>query len=262
MTAQGLQHLVGNTWKIYPSPAARLLLLEEVHLAYLHIGAPKLFQLLHSTYWWPDMERECKLFCRSCFTCQLEQATHSHTWSGRMIPPPPGPRLEWSIDLLTDLPATPNAPKHILTMVDTFSKFVLIAALPDRSAATISQVVRERLIGPFGVPLSFRVDNGTEFAGAFSALCSCFATRRIHTSPFHSPANGQVERFQRTIATYLRRALHGLPLPAWPHFLPELQLTLNCTYHRALGCAPYLIMFGSPPIPLLPCLDDPAITPA
>ena len=80
-------------------------------------------------------------------------------------------------------------------MVDTFSKFVILAALPGRAASTVARCIRERLISVFGVPLSFRVDNGTEFAGDVAALCSTFGTRRITTSPFHSPANGQVERY-------------------------------------------------------------------
>ena len=80
-------------------------------------------------------------------------------------------------------------------MVDTFSKFVILAALPDRAASTVARCIRERLISVFGVPLSFRVDNGTEFAGDVAALCSTFGTCRITTSPFHSPANGQVERY-------------------------------------------------------------------
>ena len=107
-------------------------------------------------------------------------------------------------------------------MVDTYSKFILLAALPDHTAATVGCCIRERLISVFGIPLSFRVDNGTEFAGDVAALCSFFGTRRITSSPFHSPANGQVERYQRAIATHLRKALHGLPLPTWPHLLPEL----------------------------------------
>ena len=112
-----------------------------------------------------------------------------------MIPPPPGPRLEWSIDLLTDLPTAPPATPHILTIVDTFSKFVLLAALPDKTTSAVALTVRERLIASFGVPLTFRIDNGTEFVGEFASLCACLTTRRIHTSPFHSPANGQVERY-------------------------------------------------------------------
>ena len=191
MTAHGLERLVGTTWIAYPSPAAHLLILEEVHLAYLHIGAPKMYHLLRSRYWWPDMEASCRTYCATCFACQLERATHAPTWSGNLIPPPPGPRLEWSIDLLTGLPATPNHPfRHILTMVDTFSKFILLAALPDKASATVATTIRERLIGVFGIPLAFRVDNGTEFAGALAEVCAVLGTHRITTSPYHSPANG------------------------------------------------------------------------
>ena len=78
-------------------------------------------------------------------------------------------------------------------MVDTYCKFVILAALPDCSSATIAHCIRECLIATFGVPLSFHVDNGSEFAGDVVSLCSTFGMRCITTSPFHSPTNGQVE---------------------------------------------------------------------
>ena len=75
-----------------------------------------------------------------------------------MIEPPAGPRMEWALDLMPDLPATlsPMARTakrvHIIIAVDAYSKFVLIAALPDKSSNTIAWFVRDKLISVFGLP--------------------------------------------------------------------------------------------------------------
>ncbi len=43
----------------------------------------------------------------------------------------------------------------------------------------------------------------------------------------------------------LRRCLVTLPLEHWETLIPELQLTINTTYARSIGCPPYLVMFGA-----------------
>ena len=58
-----LQHFTGHRWLNYPSPAFRLLLLEEVHLTYMHVGGPKMYHLLKDKYWWPNMEKDCAAYC-------------------------------------------------------------------------------------------------------------------------------------------------------------------------------------------------------
>lgn len=134
-----LQRLVHHTWRTYPSPASRLLLLEECHLAHCHVGAAKLYDLLRPAYWWPAMEDTCRSYVAACFACQLEKATHtsSRGWRGELIAPPPGPRLEWVMDLLVDLPVTSTGARHVLAMVDPFSKFVLFFPLRHKSAAAV-----------------------------------------------------------------------------------------------------------------------------
>ena len=75
-------------------------------------------------------------------------------------------------------------------MVDAYSKFVLLVALPNKSSLTIVNAIRERLIGVFGVPLTLRMDNGSEFSSALAEVCLVLDSKRITTSLYHSPGNG------------------------------------------------------------------------
>ena len=54
-----------------------------------------------------------------------------------------------------------------------------------------------------------------------------------------------MEHLHRTIEDLLRRCLVTLPPEHWETLIPELQLTVNTTYARSIGCAPYLVMFGA-----------------
>ena len=65
-----LQRKIGvDTWRDYPSPAERALLMEEEHLRGCHVGGTKLYSLLAQRYWWPDMQASCVQFTRSCLAC-------------------------------------------------------------------------------------------------------------------------------------------------------------------------------------------------
>jgi Integrase zinc binding domain/Integrase core domain len=188
-----------SNWKKYPSPGYRVLLLEEIHTTYLHIGAPKMYHLLRSTFWWPNMERDCTIYTSHCLACQLEKGASNAVWAGTMITPPVGPRLEWSVDLMTELPAavalTTHRPPlgakvHIIVAVDTFSKFVLLGTLATRSSNAVTDWLRTHLLAVFGKPQRFRTDNGGEFAGTLALVCDALDIKFGRTSSFHSSANG------------------------------------------------------------------------
>lgn len=142
----------------------------------------------------------------------------------------------------------PDAPTHsVLTMVDCFSKFTLLALLPDKKAATIATTIHTRLVSVFGKPTAIRCDNGSEFKGAFAAYCEAREIRRIHTSPYTSHSNGQVERMHHVVQQLLRRCLVTLPPASWVDLLPDVQLAINVTHSKSIGCPPYLVMFGTTP---------------
>ena len=97
---------------------------------------------------------------------------------------------------------------------------------------------------------SVRVDNGAEFDGAFAEICEQYSVKRNVMLPYHSRGNGQVERFNRTIQSLIRRTLFSIPRPTAARvreLLMGIQLALNVTTHRAIGCPPYLLMFGTMP---------------
>ena len=160
-----LQVLVQNEWKTLPTAAFRILLLEEVHIVHLHVGAPKMLALLQKKYYWPDMQKDCVNFVRNCFCCQLTDQTIAHPKWSNMLPLPPGPRHTWSLDLMTDLPQTPTSMLHVLLAVDLFTKYVVIVPLPNRTSACIADAIQAHLIAYFGPPAEIRTDNGREFKG-------------------------------------------------------------------------------------------------
>lgn len=81
-----------------------ILLLEEIHITYQHIRAPKMAGLLSTRYYWPILEADCMKFVRACFACQLCDSTVTCPKWSTMVPLPPRPRHTFALDLLVDLP--------------------------------------------------------------------------------------------------------------------------------------------------------------
>lgn len=69
MTHEQLQRWIDDRWKDYPSPAERILIMEEQHLLHCHIGGARLHSLLVARYWWPRMLETCVAFTSNCLTC-------------------------------------------------------------------------------------------------------------------------------------------------------------------------------------------------
>ena len=233
--------------------------MEEFHVTHSHVGGEKLCHLLTAQYYWPAMRQDCSAFVGHCFECQLSAGRSHGSWMGQLLPLPPGPRVEWSLDLVTTL-GPPNTQKmHLFAAICCYSKFCVLRLIPDRTSTTVANVLKNDVIAVFGTPAVVRTDNGTEFAGATSALLSAYRIRHHHTSPYTSHSNGQVERLHRTVETLLKRCLVTLPHQYWQRLLPDIQLAINTTYARSVGCPPYLIMFGTTP-PHPSHIPDPTTT--
>lgn len=206
------------------------------------------------------MKADCAKFASHCFECQLSKGKACGSWGGQLLSLPPGPRVVWACDLITNLGPPGGPAYHVLCMIDCYSKFCLLSLLSDKTSKSVAMVLHMRLFTVFGPPAALRSDNGTEFKGAVSALCQTYGTKQHFTSPYTSHSNGQVERLNRTVEDLIRRPMVTMPPDTWHYMLPDVQLAINTTYAKSIGCPPYLVMFGStPPSQAFDHIPDPTV---
>ena len=53
--------------------------------------------------------------------------------------------------------------RFILTVIDCFSRYLILIPINDHSATTVSEALYERVVGYFGCPWKILSDRGTEF---------------------------------------------------------------------------------------------------
>ena len=104
------------------------------------------------------------------------------------------------MDMLGPFPSSVWGNKYILIMVDQFSKWVEIHALPDISAEQTARCAIDQFFSRFGTPLQIHTDQGKNFDGnIMKALCDLYRITKTQTTPYRPCSNGQVERYKRLL---------------------------------------------------------------
>jgi hypothetical protein len=87
-------------------------------------------------------------------------------------------------------------------------------------------------------------DNGVEFVNeVVNKLTHVHGIQRRLITSYRPQANGQVERFNRTVLSVLRKVCGDTP-DMWPEWLEFVMLAIRTSTHAATGLSPFEVMFG------------------
>jgi len=137
---------------------------------------------------------------------------------------------------------TPENFKHILVIVDAFTRFTWLFATKSTSSKEVISHM-EKMFNTFGKPIELITDRGTaytshEFADFVNS--NCLKHRKVAVAaPW---ANGIVERVNRFIKTSLTKLLHTSS--DWNQHLGTLQYIINNTYHSSVKTSPAKLLLG------------------
>lgn len=94
-----------------------------------HIGADKMCETLRKNYWFPNLKSKATEYVRNCLKC-IAYAPKSGKVEGLLHPIPKGKRPfdTIHIDHLGPVYKNNSAKKHILVIIDAFTKFVKLYA--------------------------------------------------------------------------------------------------------------------------------------
>ena len=90
-------------------------------------------------------------------------------------------------------------------------------------------------------------DKGTQFtARFFQNICKILGIRNVFTTTYHPQANGQVERFNRTLTSALRKYVGEHPKD-WDLFSDAVTFAYNTQVHRTTNIAPFELVLARAP---------------
>ena len=132
------------------------------------------------------------------------------------------------MDVMGTFISSRKGERYILSIIDCFSKYLLLEPLKDHTASSVSQALYDRVIGCFGCPKKILSGRGTEFIGKiWTELMNLLGVQHVLTSLYYPQANGIVEPSHRTVHNLLRARLSIQDNENWVGLLPGVMLTFN-----------------------------------
>ena len=217
----------------------------EYHDMAGHAGVRRTYEQLHRRFYWHGMKRDVQDWVASCVSCSEKNrpvgrgrgASLQSSWAGY-----PFERI--AMDLIPGLPETQNGNKHILVVVDYFSKWVEAYPLKRMDALTIASVFVSEFVARFGAPERLHTDQGRNFDSTlFKEVCSLLGIRKTRTTAYHPASDGLVERFNQTLEVQLSHYVDDTQRD-WDTQLPAMLMAYRATPQTSTGYTPAYLLFG------------------
>ena len=236
VTKGGLENLVIPKYRMEP-----LLYLYHDDPTGGHLGVDMIMGKLRQKYYWPNMIKDVKDYVESCYQCQRRGKPQTHNEMHAIVAKAPFERV--GIDFVGPLPQTSQGNKYILVAVDYFTKWPEVRATKKADAATVIKFLYEEIICRHGPPVHLHSDRGTHFVNALvEGLSEKFRMRHHRSTPYHPQANGQVERFNRTLCEALAKQTEGKP--DWDEYIQPTLFAYRTASLRSTGVTPFFLVYG------------------
>ena len=208
-----------------------------------HLAFKATFDTIRDRFWWPTMSTDVRTHIEACLSCQHRKSSHR--------PPklPVGHRPVThafqcvAVDLV-EYKSLSQGNRFILSVIDHFTRFVVLIPIKDKAARTIVRHLNERVFSVFSPPETLHSDQGKEFENELvKELQSVSGYKKTRTAAFRPQGNSVLERAHSTVHNMLAM-YSNLSFDNWAELLPFVQLAHNTAYSTTLQETPHFLLFG------------------
>ncbi|CAG9134612.1 unnamed protein product [Plutella xylostella] len=236
---------VGSKLKWVVPNSARWRICQLNHDEAGHFSTEKTLEKIRNDYWFPKMNRFVKKYVEACINCAYNKEM-SGKKTGYLHPIPKVNAIFHTIhmDHLGPFIKSKKGNTYILGVIDGFSKFIFVRPVRNTRSKTTIKVL-EDIFATFGSPKIIISDQGTSFSSSeFKTFISSIGIKHVFNAVATPRANGQIERYNRTILNSLAAMNHGQDEKDWDSNVAKLQWSLNNTVNKSTGKTPAEIVFG------------------
>lgn len=237
--------MVGDEIKWVVPKGVRWQILKKNHDDVGHYGYEKTLERIRKHYWFGRMRRFVKKYVLACLEC-----AHHKTPGGKRegelhpIEKISVPFHTIHADHLGPFVRSKVGNCYLLVIIDSFTKFINITPVKNTKSITSIKVLKDH-ISFFGVPTRLITDRGSSFTSkTFKDFTVEYGIKHVLNAVATPRANGQVERFNRTITEALATSNHGHDERIWDENIRDIQIGINTTVHKTTLKSPSELLFG------------------
>ncbi len=158
----------------------------------------------------------------ACFTCQHLKVVQA-TPRAPLQPIETGyPNQRLGIDFMGPFTQTRNGNRCLLVIVEFFTKWVEVAALPLQETIITANAIFSEWVTRYGVPDQIHSDQGPNFESRlFHEPCEASGVKKTRTTPYHPQGNGQTERTNQSLLSLLKSFIDQAKHDCWCELLPQ-----------------------------------------
>ncbi|XP_078250152.1 uncharacterized protein LOC144589428 [Pogona vitticeps] len=210
-----------------------------------HLGVNKTQQRITQNFYWPEIGKQIKEFCKQRDVCQRQGKNRDRT-KAKLCPLPviDTPFKCIGVDIVGPLPkATKRGNRFILTIVDHATRYP--EAIPLTNIET--NTVADALVGymsRMGFASEIITDLGTSFTSKLmKRLWQICGIKHKETTAYHPESNGLTEKFNGTLMRMIRAYLAENP-NNWDQKLQSLLFACRSVPQASTGFSPFELLFG------------------
>ena len=129
------------------------------------------------------------------------------------------PVTDLSVDIFWPIAATKAGNRFILDISDRFSKLTKGVAIRRITAISVASAIFDARVACYGPPDRILADQGPQCMSNVMAVMKVLGTETVRATAYNPQTNGQVERYNRTMATQLRHYITDDPRN-WMNYSP------------------------------------------
>lgn len=218
-----------------------------IHEKLGHLGVDKCYDQIRVHYWFPSMHRKIESFIKNCIRCIMHTApTRQNERQLHSIPKEPVPFDTLHVDYFGPLPNIQNKNKHILVVIDAFTKFFKLYPANTTSTKEVCAAL-QRYFDAYSRPRRIIADRETCFTSfEFASFVRDLNVIHIKNAVASPQANGQVERVNRVLLAMLGKITNPVNHADWSRMLSRAEYAINNSVHSSTRQTPSMLLFGVP----------------
>ena len=186
-----------------------------------------------------------KQYIKTCYICQKQNEALEKLYIEPFVGSTYAPMERIQIDHIGPIHEDAYGNRHILVIVDTFTRWVEMYAVKDTSSYTTAWNLCDYIFR-YGPPREVYSDHGAAFIEkTYNDLADITGMKVVHPRPGDKQRTAIVERENKEVRRHLNVIMNELFMnDKWSFAIKIVQRILNNTEHTSTGYAPAKLMFG------------------